>query len=271
MRRHGFTLIELLVVIAIIAILAAILFPVFAQARDKARGAQCLSNLKQIGYATRMYSQDHDETLLPCYMYSTPEVRTTGNETVLRWFVDLLQPYVKNSAVFVCPNWSATYTFGRTTFPAGEGAGMSTLRWSYGGNDWLTAGATGRQFGPMGANANFAQPITATEASVEFPANCIYIAESGSVAGGPEIPSPRQHDYCNTGRGYDGATSLVGGYPLRGYIHFRHQGGFHAVYVDGHAKWIRRSTADMWARDPKTIWEDTRPTTTVCWPYFPPR
>src|SRR5438876_10608071 len=62
--RIGFTLIELLVVIAIIAILAAILFPVFAQARDKARGAACLSNAKQIALALGMYTQDHDETLI---------------------------------------------------------------------------------------------------------------------------------------------------------------------------------------------------------------
>ena len=61
--RRGFTLIELLVVIAIIAILAAILFPVFAQARDKARMATCLSNCKQIGLATMMYAQDYDERL----------------------------------------------------------------------------------------------------------------------------------------------------------------------------------------------------------------
>src|SRR5439155_13821342 len=66
MKRKGFTLIELLVVIAIIAILAAILFPVFARAREKARGASCLSNMKQIGLAIIMYTQDYDETLPVC-------------------------------------------------------------------------------------------------------------------------------------------------------------------------------------------------------------
>src|SRR5204863_4740415 len=86
--RRGFTLIELLVVIAIIAILAAILFPVFAQAREKARSAQCLSNLKQVAMATRMYSQDYDEVLVPLYLYNS--------KTTWEWWMDLLQPYVKN-------------------------------------------------------------------------------------------------------------------------------------------------------------------------------
>ena len=65
-RRKGFTLIELLVVIAIIAILAAILFPVFAKAREKARQVSCQSNMKQIGTATMMYLQDYDEKFFPC-------------------------------------------------------------------------------------------------------------------------------------------------------------------------------------------------------------
>jgi prepilin-type N-terminal cleavage/methylation domain-containing protein/prepilin-type processing-associated H-X9-DG protein len=92
-HRLGFTLIELLVVIAIIAILAAILFPVFAQAREKARQASCMSNLKQFGIATQMYTQDYDETLFP-HMTTTVEERWPAR----------IQSYVKNKAIFVCPS-----------------------------------------------------------------------------------------------------------------------------------------------------------------------
>ena len=97
-RRHGFTLIELLVVIAIIAILAAILFPVFARARAKARQTSCLSNVKQISLALMMYAQDNDETY--------PVVNhTTGYD----WW-NGLQPYVKNPQVFRCPAYQAKAT-----------------------------------------------------------------------------------------------------------------------------------------------------------------
>ncbi|HZP81820.1 MAG TPA: prepilin-type N-terminal cleavage/methylation domain-containing protein, partial [Chthonomonadaceae bacterium] len=71
-QRKGFTLIELLVVIAIIAILAAILFPVFAQAREKARAATCLSNVKELGLAHQMYAQDYDEQLVTSWSYGFP-------------------------------------------------------------------------------------------------------------------------------------------------------------------------------------------------------
>jgi prepilin-type N-terminal cleavage/methylation domain-containing protein/prepilin-type processing-associated H-X9-DG protein len=104
MRRSGFTLIELLVVIAIIAILAAILFPVFAQAREKARQSACLSNTRQVGTALSMYVQDYDEM--------TPSAKTYG-----RWWTrldpkgwpppfarDQLMPYVKNEGVWNCPS-----------------------------------------------------------------------------------------------------------------------------------------------------------------------
>ena len=98
--RNGFTLIELLVVIAIIAILAAILFPVFAQARAKARQAACLSNLKQLGIAVMQYTQDYDETIVPAQLvYAVPPAT---NPTV-SW-PTLVYPYVKSAGVFFCPS-----------------------------------------------------------------------------------------------------------------------------------------------------------------------
>src|SRR5438093_143359 len=148
-RRIGFTLIELLVVIAIVAILAAILFPVFAQARDKARQAACLSNLKQVGTALVMYGQDYDERMPvtcswgrgwtwfskalggPCAQAgitaSTPLNTSLGpNQTPARYIQEFLQPYCKNEQVWFCPsvgrgrNWllkaGPTYSFNGTTY-----------------------------------------------------------------------------------------------------------------------------------------------------------
>lgn len=132
-QRAGFTLIELLVVIAIIAILAAILFPVFAQARDQARQTTCLSNLKQIGTGLMMYAQDHDETL-PAWPFRGG---TGGAFSDRRWsvwgyslWVDAVMPYVKNRAVFACPN------------------GPRTGRWS----NWPNASLTGPLDDPFVVN-----------------------------------------------------------------------------------------------------------------------
>jgi prepilin-type N-terminal cleavage/methylation domain-containing protein len=105
-RRNGFTLIELLVVIAIIAILAAILFPVFAQAREKARTTTCISNLKQIGLANNMYVQDYDE-----------HFPFAGREWPQASFIDVwngLGPYIKNQEMFLCksdpsPAWNVRW------------------------------------------------------------------------------------------------------------------------------------------------------------------
>ena len=127
--KKGFTLIELLVVIAIIAILAAILFPVFAQARDKARQSACLSNVKQIAIALQLYADDYDETFpvtldQDCVADWKDATYGTnpgwGNMTNLNEhsIKILLQPYMKNIEIFCCPNatrirqYDADYGFG---------------------------------------------------------------------------------------------------------------------------------------------------------------
>ncbi len=119
--RRGFTLIELLVVIAIIAILAAILFPVFARAREKARQASCLSNVKQLGLAIMQYVQDYDEVYPMTRIGATywcPISGVTGY---------LLEPYVKNAQVFRCPSTSsATYCYGYNRRLLGLWVGNST-------------------------------------------------------------------------------------------------------------------------------------------------
>jgi prepilin-type N-terminal cleavage/methylation domain-containing protein/prepilin-type processing-associated H-X9-DG protein len=107
-KQRGFTLIELLVVIAIIAILAAILFPVFAKAREAARKAQCASNLKQLGTAALMYTQDYDERLMVGVNWQ-PTSNPAGNRAVLF-------PYIKNEKVWECPSDSNWYAGHNTSY-----------------------------------------------------------------------------------------------------------------------------------------------------------
>ena len=116
--RRGFTLIELLVVIAIIAILAAILFPVFARAREKARQTSCLSNLKQLGLGTLMYAQGYDERLPHTrrdnpadQTFLFPNGTTMGNR--IYWYI-AIYPYVRNIQLFNCPSHSIRWTGGQT-------------------------------------------------------------------------------------------------------------------------------------------------------------
>ena len=127
MKRTGFTLIELLVVIAIIAILAAILFPVFARAREKARQTSCLSNVKQIMLANIMYAQDYDEVLIPAAL---PYALEDG--TWVSWY-HILEPYLKNEQILRCPS-------ARTSFP---GYGWNYQEFGYyfdsHGTGWATS------------------------------------------------------------------------------------------------------------------------------------
>ena len=128
MRSKGFTLIELLVVIAIIAILAAILFPVFAKAREKARQTSCLSNVKQLALGALMYTQDYDET----FMQNNPVGQTVVVPTDKFW-MGRINPYTKNSQIFYCgsragyvgyainqrvSNWDSGVSVGAITSPS---------------------------------------------------------------------------------------------------------------------------------------------------------
>ena len=130
--RKGFTLIELLVVIAIIAILAAILFPVFARAREKARQSSCLSNVKQLALATLMYCQDYDE-MIP---YDDLDYDGSGDEAAGdgTWR-GMIRPYCKNSQLFICPSKRLTSNVfdGRwNDYGMNAGYAMNVCHWAAG-------------------------------------------------------------------------------------------------------------------------------------------
>jgi prepilin-type N-terminal cleavage/methylation domain-containing protein len=129
--RNGFTLIELLVVIAIIAILAAILFPVFARAREQARRSSCLSNMKQIGLGLAMYMQDYDQTFPPGGL-KVWEVTKKDQRNLL---AIQLQPYTKNDGIFRCPSDTGWGNFKPTLAQAFGSSYTDALRNVWGGTD----------------------------------------------------------------------------------------------------------------------------------------
>ncbi|MBC7289088.1 MAG: DUF1559 domain-containing protein, partial [Armatimonadetes bacterium] len=123
--KRAFTLIELLVVIAIIAILASILFPVFARAREQARKAKCLAHLKQIGMALIMYTQDHDGLLPYC------DIREDADGMPLDSYAPIftvLDAYTRNSQIFRCPSDQSWY---RPLAQGGHGWGVLSYGWIY--------------------------------------------------------------------------------------------------------------------------------------------
>src|SRR3954463_3124259 len=122
-KTFGFTLIELLVVIAIIAILAAILFPVFAKAREAARKTSCLNNIKQLAIGAGMYTQDYDEKLLPSWMEYMPD------NALGRTWIAIIQPYVKNTAITLCPSRETQDQNPNDTWETGIAMNHDNLGW----------------------------------------------------------------------------------------------------------------------------------------------
>ena len=217
-KREGFTLIELLVVIAIIAILAAILFPVFARAREKARTASCQSNLKQIGIAMAMYRNDYDEKPVP--NWSGLSVDKWGNGPGRIWWQGLLMPYVKNIQIFACPSFSDPHFYGETEpYPTPTD---SVYRFHAGyGINWYETIASDRG---MWARIS--------DADVQSVAKKIVVLESSNVVGGPNP---------GLGSGYDYSTWLTTTLQPGGawWGQPRHSDGMNVLYYDGHVKWMK--------------------------------
>ena len=226
--RKGFTLIELLVVIAIIAILAAILFPVFAQARAKARQTACLSNLKQVGLGVTMYTQDYDENIVHT------ELGGDVDDAHEYYWGDMLQPYLKNWQLLVCPSASSPLKFksGATTY---------SQQWSYnyGINDIIAAvcvsadDPTCQHIGVAGqADAALTNPAATVLIADNLP------SDTDTASGDNTTLGHSRHEINWQWSKRDATQLSVGGKSQDGFP--RHSDGFVLVMADGHSKWRKR-------------------------------
>lgn len=241
-KKSGFTLIELLVVIAIIAILAAILFPVFSRAREQARKTACLSNTKQIGMALAMYAQDWDEALpvwvMPCWGFPQYWGAPIWTES--------LAPYVKNIEVFACPSASWKWEWYAGCYPGIFG--RQNIICNYGYNEHIMADG----FNPL--NRGNTSCLGASKlARQAAPAETVVIGDAWATSWGAWASDATHHivvrvAFANGGNSPDVSTDagVQCGCPPNVFDLnkamekiARHTGGSNLVFADGHAKWYR--------------------------------
>jgi prepilin-type N-terminal cleavage/methylation domain-containing protein/prepilin-type processing-associated H-X9-DG protein len=241
-RARGFTLIELLVVIAIIAILAAILFPVFAQAREKARQANCSSNVKNVTTATLMYIQDYDEVMPITVPGNSSQFRAFGDQSTFgsvtrSLYVNALEPYLKNRAIWRCPSGEVRNLFGAPIPWALDGSAQTYVM-----NGYLNAFPLAAIPAPasvtlytengkqalLGLGLSFPYPGDNTLAAVQPNETWRYSIEPGTN--------------CPTATGQVFLESAG----VSWWIHGR---GHNLAYVDGHVKWVgSASRGAAWLR-----------------------
>jgi len=201
--KKGFTLIELLVVIAIIAILAAILFPVFGRARENARRSSCQSNLKQIGLGVKQYVQDYDEKFPQSFLGVGADGSTGTFATLTEGWAESVQPYLKSTQIFQCPS--------ETNPPA------TTLDGSSGYSDYFY-------------NAHLSGTA---EASMNYISNTIMSGDGvGTSTAVTNVPAAAAYNQGTSG--YTATTE-----PLINATLARHLEGNNYSYADGHVKWLR--------------------------------
>ncbi|RYX86380.1 DUF1559 domain-containing protein [bacterium] len=220
--NKAFTLIELLVVIAIIAILAAILFPVFARARENARRSSCMSNLKQIGLGIMQYTQDYDERF-PCSRIAQANVNGV-NLPEVPWHA-VIQPYVKSTQLFACPS----NTYNRELVYNSGGIPKSYLCNGFGdfeGTDWGGARPMNRPNTGGGRN----------QAELNFPATTILVLENGYKRDEPEVWGVDDLDVVSTANNKVRFTN--------------HLGTSNFLFTDGHVKSLKATASGV----PLNMW-----------------